>query len=517
MDDSVDERERIFHNAVREYIIWMLLFVLLYVSSYVTICAYRRRAEKEDCYSSDSEDAIVYRISLWLCTFTLAVSAGAVLLLPMSMIANEALLMFPNSYYLQWVNSSLIHGLWNQIFLASNVSLFVLMPFAYLFTESEGFPGSKKGVMSRVYETAVVLALLTVLLCGLAWVASAMLDEDVASKQALFDVWTFYLPYLYSCISLLGVVMLLICTPMGFAILFTVMGEMVVKPKFLRDLAEEMQTIVYEEDTLRRRIDSKLLSSIANGHHNVTELQTRLGEVEHDRLQLEKRQHISSLRRNLGYPLMMLLLLALTGISGMMVAQNTLELLIGIKALPVETKEIALGLSSLSALGPIGAALEIVIILYLMLASVLGFYNLPLFRRLKPRRQDTPMTKIIGNCVVWLVLSSALPVLARTLGITNFDLLGNFGRLEWLGNFHIILTYNGVFAGATALCLVTKFTSSVRQEIRNRLQQAFRREKKGANTSIMYASVHSTPSPNAVPGVSSTPAVNGNTNHVKEE
>jgi len=48
---------------------------------------------------------------LWLCTFTLAVSAGAVLLLPLSIIANEALLMFPNSYYLQWINSSLISGL----------------------------------------------------------------------------------------------------------------------------------------------------------------------------------------------------------------------------------------------------------------------------------------------------------------------------------------------------------------------------------------------------------------------
>jgi LMBR1-like membrane protein len=49
---------------------------------------------------------------LWLCTFTLAVSVGAVLLLPVSILANEALLVFPNSYYLQWVNSSLIHGLY---------------------------------------------------------------------------------------------------------------------------------------------------------------------------------------------------------------------------------------------------------------------------------------------------------------------------------------------------------------------------------------------------------------------
>jgi len=34
-----------------------------------------------------------------------------VLLLPLSIIANEALLIFPNSYYLQWINSSLISGL----------------------------------------------------------------------------------------------------------------------------------------------------------------------------------------------------------------------------------------------------------------------------------------------------------------------------------------------------------------------------------------------------------------------
>lgn len=35
-------------------------------------------------------------------------------------------------------------GLWNLIFLFSNIAVFILMPFAYLFTESEGLPGSKK-------------------------------------------------------------------------------------------------------------------------------------------------------------------------------------------------------------------------------------------------------------------------------------------------------------------------------------------------------------------------------------
>lgn len=113
---------------------------------------------------------------LGLCTFTLAVAVGAVLLLPFSIISNEVLLSFPHNYYIQWLNGSLVHGgctgwlqdapravgqglppqeltpflsssspgLWNLVFLFSNLSLVFLMPFAYFFTESEGFAGSKK-------------------------------------------------------------------------------------------------------------------------------------------------------------------------------------------------------------------------------------------------------------------------------------------------------------------------------------------------------------------------------------
>lgn len=47
---------------------------------------------------------------LWLCTFSLSVSVGAVLLLPIAILSNEVLLTFPQSYYVQWLNGSLIHG-----------------------------------------------------------------------------------------------------------------------------------------------------------------------------------------------------------------------------------------------------------------------------------------------------------------------------------------------------------------------------------------------------------------------
>lgn len=57
-------------------------------------------------------------------------------------------------------------------------------------------------------------------------------------------------------------------------------------------------------------------------------------------------------------------------------------------------------------------------------------------------------------------------------GLTNFDLLGDFGRIEWLGNFKLVLFYNIIFAVATIGCLATKFTATVRKEIYARFRGA---------------------------------------------
>lgn len=62
-------------------------------------------------------------------------------------------------------------------------------------------------------------------------------------------------------------------------------------------------------------------------------------------------------------------------------------------------------------------------------------------------------------------------------GITNFDLVGNFGSMDWLGNFYIIFGYNAIFTGATMICIVTKVTVTVRHEILQRIISAFTREK----------------------------------------
>uniref|UniRef100_A0A672Y509 Limb development membrane protein 1 like n=1 Tax=Sphaeramia orbicularis TaxID=375764 RepID=A0A672Y509_9TELE len=398
---------------------------------------------------------------LWLCTFTLSVAVCAVLLLPISILSNEVLLAFPHSYYMQWLNGSLIHGLWNLVFLFSNLSLVFLMPFAYFFTESEGFAGSKKGVMARVYEAVVLLLLLALLVLGIVWVASALLHDNVARKS-LYDLWEYYLPYVYSGISLFGVLLLLLCTPFGLSRMFSVTGSLLVKPRLLEDVEDTLSCTTFEEDTLSRKLNSDTSCWVKL---NTEAMKKEYQTVRNKRIALEMRRKASPWQRNLGYPLAMLALLALTVMCVLMVCFNVLELLLDETAMPRGMEDPHLGMVSFSMFGSLGAAVQVVLILYLMVSSVVGFYSSPLFTGLLPRAQDTNLTQIIANCVSLLILSSALPVFSRTLGITRFDLLGDFGRYNWLGNFYIVFLYNMLFAGLTSASLIKTVTWAVQREL----------------------------------------------------
>uniref|UniRef100_A0AAY4CAC9 Limb region 1 protein n=1 Tax=Denticeps clupeoides TaxID=299321 RepID=A0AAY4CAC9_9TELE len=444
-EDDVSIREQNFHSQVREYIICFLLFAVLYIVSYFIITRYKRKTDDHE-----DEDAIVNRISLYLCTFTLAVSGGAVLLLPFSIVSNEILLSLPKNYYIQWLNGSLIHGLWNLVSLFSNLCLFVLMPFAYFFLESEGFAGSKKGIKARVLETFVMLFLLGLLILGIVWVASAFIDNDAASMESLYGKYGRLFLYLITLHLLLEQ----LCTPVGLSRMFTVVGQLLVKPTILEDLDEQIYCIQLQEEALERRL---------NG--NTQHLCKELDSVRNQRNKLERRKKASGWEKNLLYPIVMLILLAGTTISVFLVALNILYLLVDETALPKGSAERGIGNTSLSTFGVVRAVVEIILMFYLMVSSVVGFFSLRVFEGLTPRKDDTTMTTIIGCCVSILVLSSALPVMSRTLGITRFDLLGDFGRFNWLGNFYIVLSYNLLFAVVTTLCLVRKFTSAVREAL----------------------------------------------------
>ncbi|KAM9617400.1 protein LMBR1L isoform 3-T3 [Morphnus guianensis] len=421
------------------------------------------------------------------------------------------------------------------------------------------------------------------------------------------DLWEYYLPYLYSCISLFGVLLLLLCTPFGLSTMFTVTGKLLVKPRvrcrpppgshcpslgacgprgclvchpahgvaftaahgllahpqLLEDLDEQLSCTRLEEAAVSRRISSggcpaRLLarSGGGSGQTGVPSAPPHgspqppraprclfpgrqsflLAELErgaaaravlrHPEQEAEAGAAAPSvaLAEEPGLPpghagppgadgecpsrgswgsslspsptaLTPSLLLPghlrahrllprpgaaagrccdATGHPGTWVgeqgtARSCVPCWPGDRSpttCPLLSRQDAsLGQVSFSIFGSFGAALQVVLIFYLMVSSVVGFYSSPLFTRLLPEWQDTPLTKIIGNCVSLLVLSSALPVFSRTLGITRFDLLGDFGRFNWLGNFYIVFLYNMGFAGLTTLCLVKKVSWAVQAEL----------------------------------------------------
>ncbi|EMP31244.1 Desert hedgehog protein [Chelonia mydas] len=422
--------------------------------------------------------------------------------------------------------------LWNLVFLFSNLSLVFLMPFAYFFTEAEGFAGSKKvpaagsvspaalgatravlnstpppppPVLARVYETFVELLLLTLLVLGMVWVASAIVDEDTGSRESLYgewpgsasspwggdDLWEYYLPYLYSCISLFGGLLLLLCTPIGLSRMFTVTGKLLVKPRLLEDLDEQLNCTRFEEAALSRKISASecvphVPPRVLEGSHLL------LAELVR-RLALELRRCASPWQRNLAYPLAMLCLLALTAWpslcslsvftrwsccwmmpgGGLPDGCASVSLLLGGGGLPGEGPPRVLGGGRTDLPSGPSQAISVLVVCFHTLELLLDDAAMP--RGI----QDAPLgqvsfsifgsfgaaLQIIGNCVSLLVLSSALPVFSRTLGLTRFDLLGDFGRFNWLGNFYIVFFYNMLFAALTTLCLVKKFTWAVRAEL----------------------------------------------------
>ena len=162
--------------------IFVLIGIALYSGSYAFLNFWRRRRDKDEEFTPYSpDDEIVYKISFFICTFSLAVATGAALLLPISTIANEILHRYPGSWFFKWLNTSLINGIWNLIFILSNLSLFVFLPFAYLFCESEGFAilgRHQKGLVARAKETLVTLLLLSVTILGMMYVIAMLIERD---------------------------------------------------------------------------------------------------------------------------------------------------------------------------------------------------------------------------------------------------------------------------------------------------------------------------------------------------
>ncbi|CAJ0941740.1 unnamed protein product, partial [Mesorhabditis belari] len=537
---NVDDREKQFHDAVREHIICLLLFLGLYLFSYWLLAKFKQRNVLDALFAGE-EDYFVYRISLWMCTVSLAVSIGSTVLMPFSLIGAELLQRYPGNFYLQWLSWSLIHSLWNYVFVLANLSLFILLPFSYLFLESQGFSNKTKGILSRLYETLAVCTLFIVMLlclCDLIYYLLVASSENLSflSLFSIFSITSVNLPLLYSCVSLFGVMLLLALTPYGFSRMFTIVFEKAQtkppNPDADDDILIEKLEMFYQARNLTepsailkssslsncstlRHIQNPSLRNKSTSSDKLT-FTTYLSSGDAPEFGLASTEAITSQRQPhnvqdfpfakpenafsyyynratksmlalsyelplrektirwyqriahaIKYPLCVFGLVVLTTIAFLMVLINILKLSFGFRALPVYVQYMEV--QNRHTFGLLGVIIEVITIFYVMTTSLVGFYSLPIMSSIRPKKDHTSMTAIIINCSALVILSSALPVLAVTLGITSFDLLGAFGSLRWLSSFYLVVGYNCLFAGATVLILCKQFTSHVFKELAKKL------------------------------------------------
>lgn len=115
-----------------------------------------------------------------LCVISLAFAIGAVNLVPFSLTARYVERYHADDVYVSWLAMpDLRQTLWSTTYWGCAASLFMLLPFAYFYYEADGLSISgRKSVLSRIWETMVVLILLSPLLGLLMYALQGLATDD---------------------------------------------------------------------------------------------------------------------------------------------------------------------------------------------------------------------------------------------------------------------------------------------------------------------------------------------------
>lgn len=185
---------------------------------------------------------------------SLAIAIGELFLMPMTRFGFELMHMFPNNFYIKWLSNSLMLCVWNYFFFLGNLSLFLFLPFAYFFIESQGlsfFRRPHRPFLARVSETCVLCCLLIFLLVCIVDLIYTLVLKNESFSFAILYFTSLSTPLLYSFISLIGVFILLLSTPFGFVKMFDVMsGSFLVPPLNSKYLD---QNLLYSADILIKK------------------------------------------------------------------------------------------------------------------------------------------------------------------------------------------------------------------------------------------------------------------------
>jgi len=127
-----------------------------------------------------------------------------------------------------------------------------------------------------------------------------------------------------------------------------------------------------------------------------------------------------------------------------------------------------LGVNGLSFFGPIGTIVEAVLVPYLYISSVYGFYTWKVFKKLRPVKSESSLHLMIINCFIVLSLSSALPLMCRILDFVepHETINPSDGNTLVDQNINLVLIFNGLFVTSTTYTCVSFLQKNMLRLIR---------------------------------------------------
>lgn len=181
-----------------------------------------------------------------ICTATMALSIIMFFMLPLSILANEVLILFPNCYYVQWISAGLLRTFFVFVQIAFKGTC-ILIPFGFFFLSSHSAYIGSKAVSSRFFHSILYLMVTCLASFGalVTLVSTFALtlrfpnltsDADFVTKllpRACFNSTFFYyswplqlfgdiiccmdstLTFVQQSVSYIGLGLLLICIPSG--------------------------------------------------------------------------------------------------------------------------------------------------------------------------------------------------------------------------------------------------------------------------------------------------------------
>ncbi|KAA0185956.1 hypothetical protein FBUS_06098 [Fasciolopsis buskii] len=163
---TLSHEEEAFYSEIRGLVVVFLFFVILFAVAHLALQYFAARPDPD--VRQDRADRVIHQLVFGICTFTLTISLTGFSLLPFSIAANEVLLGFPQSYYVQWIDTDLLKDLSLIVNLGTKISC-LLLPLSYFLLIAQGFSASAHAFSSRFFEAVCLLIFAYLLVFGTVW------------------------------------------------------------------------------------------------------------------------------------------------------------------------------------------------------------------------------------------------------------------------------------------------------------------------------------------------------------